>query len=209
MDRFHTDQRVLVKQDEDGTTVNRHGRVWRILTDGERAWILLDAKGGGEGDEKVRAYPDDCEPSDQATRPERRAAMQESKEPAPTIDRFGKDHWSTFAYVETRIVDYRGEPSRACMRCHADRHPLLVGENGNGSRYPTELKGGATLAHHDDWDCCDDLAREGLLENIGTSVNPAFRLTAKGRIVASQLRTFKSKSGNFDDFTPDLTAASP
>lgn len=209
MDRFHMGQRVLVKKDEDDKVVNRHGRVSRILTDGVRAWIHLDAKGGGESEEKVRAYPDDCEPSEKANRTERRAAARESKEPVPTIDAFGKDHWSTFAYIETRIVDYRGEPNRVHMRCHASRHPLLVSDNGDGSMHPTRLKGDATLAHHDDWDCCDDLEREGLLANVGSNVNPVFQLTPKGRVVASQLRTFKSKGGNFGEFTPDLSKATP
>jgi hypothetical protein len=200
MKRFHNSQRVFVKQDEDGTIVNRHGTVTRICTDGERAWVLLDAKGGGAGSDKVRCYPDDCEPPDVANRTERRAAGREASEPPITIDVFGQDHWSTFAYIETCVVDHGGRPSRHRMRCHAGRHPALVGAAGDASGCPTRLRGERTLTNHDDWDCCVDLEREGLLETIGTGVDPVFKLTPMGREVAVKLRQHKADGGSFSTF---------
>jgi hypothetical protein len=202
MDRFHTNQRVFVKKDEDDRVINQHGTVVRLLSHGVLAWVLLDAKGGGTGTEKILTSPGDCDPSNLATRPERRAALAESREPAPTLATFGKDHWSTFAYIETRIVDHSGFPYRQHMRCHGDRHPLLVVPDQDGRSYPTILKGGAVLTHHDDWDCLDDLEREGLLVNIGSGLHRCYELTADGRTVAAALRAHKAAGGAYATFSP-------
>lgn len=86
-------------------------------------------------------------------------------------DRFGKDHWSTFAYLETRIVDHKGTIAHAQMRCHATRHPIMLAaksgimsaSGADGSQYPTILAEGE-LPNHDDFDCIDDLIAAGLLE---------------------------------------------
>lgn len=71
------------------------------------------------------------------------------RDPVP-VEKFGKDHWSTFAYIETRCVDYKGVPDRDHMRCDVDRHPGLVnrGSGGSNQKYPTILKG-ARLENHD------------------------------------------------------------
>ncbi len=207
MDRLVMQQRVFVREDEDGKVVNRHGAVTRILSDGERAWVRLDAKGGGDGEEKVCVYPNGCDPSDRAVRTVRRFEEREVLKPAATLATFGKDHWSTFAYVETRIVDYGGVPDRRHMRCHGDRHPLLALPEQDGRGYPTILRGGAELAHHDDWDCLDDLEREGLLRNVGSGVNPRYELTDSGREVAARLRAHKAAGGNFATFEPGVRAA--
>jgi hypothetical protein len=198
-------QRVRVLKDEDGKAVQGPGvgTVTRVLTDGVRAWVTLDDAGSGTS--KVCAYPEDCEPAvavAHANRAERRAAARTASEPAPTIDLFGKDHWSTFAYIETLCVDNRGVPSREHMRCHAGRHPLQLGSAGDGSRYPTRLKDGSTLANHDDWDCADDLETEGLIENVGSGVNPAYRMTDEGWRVGAKLREHKATGGVFHNFEP-------
>jgi len=201
VNKFHTGQPVFVRKDEDDKTINKSGRVTRILTDGVRAWIELDTQPAS----KVLAYPEDCDPATDrgvGNRAERRKAAQTAAEPVPTMADFGKDHWSTFGYIETRCVDHGGSPQRESMRCHANRHPMLVGRNGDGSAHPTRLKGDKTLTHHDDWDCVDDLAREGLLENLGSAVNPRYRLTPRGRAIAAQLRAHKEAGGNFGAFTP-------
>jgi hypothetical protein len=95
---------------------------------------------------------------------------------------FGTDHWSTFAYVETRTVDHKGLLDHDRMRCHAGRHPVMLrakrrvsGGSADGSRYPTRIKASATpdpdgrygvteVPDHDDYDCLDDLIAAGLLE---------------------------------------------
>lgn len=60
------------------------------------------------------------------------------------------------------------------------------------------------LADHDDWDCVDDMELVGLLENIGTGTNPVFKLTALGRLVATQLRQHKMDKGTFRTFVPRI-----
>lgn len=102
-------------------------------------------------------------------------------EPVPMI-RWGKDHWTTFAYVETRWVDYQGTLSHDQMRCDRHRHPAFYsakrrvtafGTDADGARYPTRLKTEAPgpdgrwdsveLPGHDDYDCLNDAIREGLI----------------------------------------------
>ena len=159
---------------------------------------------------------------------------------APEIEmaRWGKDHWTTFAYIETRAVE--------CLAVDADRmrtHPRLHlrcfqmkrhgGSFGDGSRYPTRLKNGESVAPHDDWSCVEDMIAEGLLETAphhsdGTGKKPkvnsrmdfgqrcalcdpltgrcdaTYKLTPKGFAVAHQLREHKASGGNFADFMPTL-----
>ena len=38
-----------------------------------------------------------------------------------TVDEFGKDHWSLFAYIETRCVDHKGVLDLAHMRTKNSR----------------------------------------------------------------------------------------
>jgi hypothetical protein len=87
------------------------------------------------------------------------------------VGEFGKDHWSTFAYVETRTVDYDGQLSHDQMRCNPNRHPMLhaakrrgmLFDRGVDKEYPTRLLGGIERYDHDDYDCLDDLVAAGLL----------------------------------------------
>jgi hypothetical protein len=117
-----------------------------------------------------------------------------------SIAHFGRDHWSTFAYVETRIVDHDGVLERCHLRCIHQRHPFFAHRGGDASQYPTRLKGERMQADHDDWDCIDDLEAAGLLENVGTGINPVFRLTVYGEEVAGRLRAHKGRGGQFADF---------
>lgn len=108
-----------------------------------------------------------------------------NENPVP-VSRWGKDHWTTFAYVETRWVDHHGMLSHDKMRCDRQRHlvfyaakrRVITGFPGlaDGAKYPTRLKtetpggdgrwGVVELAAHDDYDCLDDAIREGLIEVI-------------------------------------------
>jgi len=102
--------------------------------------------------------------------------------PVPVV-RWGKDHWTTFAYVETRWVDHRGMLDHDRMRCDRHRHPVFyaakrrttaLGSDAGGARYPTRLKtetrgpdglwGVIDLTGHDDYDCLNDAISLGLLE---------------------------------------------
>lgn len=112
---------------------------------------------------------------------------------------FGKDHWSTFAYLETRCVDYEGRPDNRHMRCDPRRHPGLSHIKWNGD-YPTRLFGMVELPKHDDWDCVDDLVAAGLMELDGTGIHPVVKLTNLGHTVAAALRKHKAAGKNFSDF---------
>lgn len=114
---------------------------------------------------------------------------------------WGKDHWSTFAYVETRIVDYAGMLDHDHMRTDADRHPLLMSAkrraltaNLTGPKYPTKLKATAVpdadghysmvaLPDHDDYDCLEDAIAAGLLIVVTPTSDGSVYRDAHGHIV--------------------------
>ena len=123
------------------------------------------------------------------------------------MNKFGKDHWSTFAYIETRGVDYAGQPARNHMGCNDKRHPGLGKSRNCGwkDEYSTRLRGHTTskpnrVIGHDDWDCAYDLEEAGLLKDNGTGINPVFELTVLGFKVASLLRQHKAGGGVFATF---------
>ena len=118
------------------------------------------------------------------------------------IGNWGKDHWSTFAYIETLAVDHDGiaipEPCR--MRTNHKIHHYMGGPI-DGSGYPTILKNGNVVRGHDDWDCLDDAVISELLIEIGTDLHRAFSLTEIGREVANLLREHKANRGTFQNFS--------
>lgn len=144
--------------------------------------------------------------------------------------RFGKDHWSLFAYVEDRCVNGRngfGTLDRSRLRCNINNHPMLASPSHKGSpwklSYSTRLFGffqypdkanpdsatadGFQLRDHDDWDCLDDLDEAGFIELMST-VNGYVKLTKLGMRVAANLRAHKANGGTFANFTiNDLKAA--
>lgn len=120
------------------------------------------------------------------------------------INEWGKDHWSTFGYIETRIVDHKGVPAQGHMRCDEDLHPQFAHSGSFGRKHPTRLKGGKLQHDHDDWSCLDDAEEAGLLENTGTGMHRVYTLTKKGQKIANQLRTHKASGGQFATFTPEL-----
>jgi hypothetical protein len=202
--RFVTNLRVLVKKDEDGKEINAVGMVTRICSDGESAWILIEA---GMRNAKVRAFPEDCELAETSIQ-EQREARRKSGEPMATLESFGKDHWTTFMYLEMCCVEHKGLPDDLRrMRCDPKRHPLLahadlLGVLHDGGKYPTRLKGGVELQDHDDWDCAADLEAVGLIENIGSGAYPRFRMTTEGNRMASLLRVYKQHGGRYAEFSP-------
>lgn len=127
-----------------------------------------------------------------------------------TIDKFGKDHWSTFAYAECRMVDDRGILNREHMRCNIKRHPQFANSfntlQPDMPTSPTMLRGHfkdkrKARRGHDDWDCLYDLEAAGLLKLNGTGISPIVELTDYGRAVAGLLRKHKADGGNFSEFT--------
>ena len=155
--------------------------------------------------------------------------------PRLPIDQYGKDHWSTFAYIETRCVDHKGVLKNANMRTDVGRHPLFMARGfaspGDGSQYPTIYKGGE-LADHDDWDCLYDMVQLGLLtivmpkddalwevpvgsrgpiqyrDRLQTKeLKVRVKLTALGSQVAGELRAHKAKQRNYQTFSPSFAPA--
>ena len=115
---------------------------------------------------------------------------------------WGEDHWSIFAYIETRCVDYQGKPNPLHIQTNRYRHPAM-GNTHDGSAYSIRLKNRELPGpDYDEWDCLDDCEREGLLENIGTGINRAYKLTDKGLKIAAELRAFKANGGTFARFVP-------
>ena len=131
-----------------------------------------------------------------------------------TIEKFGKDHWSLFAYIETRTVDYNGILDKSHLRIKNDvvrnstPYPINVYWK---PEYGTKLKGyfdkkdkKLQLPNHDDLDCFDDLKKAGLIKNMGTGFNPVLNhpaeLTKFGISVASKLRNHKANGGYFSNF---------
>lgn len=121
------------------------------------------------------------------------------------ISRWGKDHWSTLAYLETIAVDHgpAAAPYRERMRCDPDIHPHMENQGNRfdpGARYPTRLAGGEELPGHDDWSCLEDAVTEGLLVDAGTGARPAYKFTPLGLRVIAKLRAHKQGGGNYGDF---------
>ena len=127
------------------------------------------------------------------------------------IEKWGKDHWSTFAYVETRVVDHRGYMDDRQLR-------------GKSPQYPTRLKGydeanpDTFITMHSDFDCIEDMVFRGLLvpqeDDMEWSDTSAYRnhgdryaLTDKGWAIAGQLRQHIAQPGsNYGNFTPEVAA---
>jgi hypothetical protein len=138
------------------------------------------------------------------------------------VEDFGRDHWSLFAYLETRCVDYKGTVNGAHLRHNPAKRPAVVGSDTRGlsalvagghrwkPEYGTRLRGfwkdgGGTdpsrqIEDHDDIDCLEDLEEAGLVKNEGSGLNPLIRMTKEGSRVAGLLREHKANGGNFAEF---------
>lgn len=122
------------------------------------------------------------------------------------VEKWGKDHWSTLAFLETVAVDYKGvldEKQQRRMRTDHDRHPGIrscYADGRVGQKYPTRLAGGEILHDHDDWDCFDDMIAAGFATNDGSGIMPIVHFTELGYQVASALRKHKSRGRNFASF---------
>jgi hypothetical protein len=122
------------------------------------------------------------------------------------VKEFGRDHWSTLAYIECVNVDGSGRPALERMRCNPSRHPGLA-EGRRGPRiewqtsWSSHTKSGILLTGHDDFDCVNDLEKAGLIVVHGTGNNPVYRLTVDGWRVVNDLRQHKANGKNFGDYS--------
>lgn len=142
---------------------------------------------------------------------------------ATPVSKFGKDHWSMLAYLETLCVDGRegiGTIDKRRVRCNENTHPLCKGiysgESAWKPNYSTRLFGffefpdrgdtqkaveaGLQLLGHDDWDCADDLEAACFVEVINIA-NGFVRMTKEGSRVCGLLREHKSTGGMFANFS--------
>ena len=127
---------------------------------------------------------------------------------------WGKDHYSTLTYIETRCVESIngvGSPKIRQIQTNFNRHPYFdnshpaIGQHIDGADYPIRLKDGIELAGplYDEWDVLDDLERWGLIENVGTGFQRVYRFLDEGNRIVGQLRAHKTRGGNYADFVPD------
>lgn len=103
------------------------------------------------------------------------------------VERFGKDHWSLFAYVAGLAIDRRSaDPARL---------------RSDGLCYPTRLRAGqpAPVTGHNDYDCLADLEAAGLIEALPGLV---CRLTPAGLRMYAALIEHKQNRGAFATFRP-------
>lgn len=134
---------------------------------------------------------------------------------------WGKDHWSTLAYVEYVCVecggfevgaDSRMRTNSHNFRVHAQQNPKPKRPGGfaqgtvmkpeQGSR----LNNGQVVVDHDDWGCVQDFVPYGLFTVARTHAmnhNQVLQLSEKGRAVAADLRRHKAAGGTFADYVPE------
>lgn len=140
------------------------------------------------------------------------------------VEKFGRDHWSLLAYLETICVDALdqwGQIDRNKLRVNIKTHPLLVGhiqarailaleKPPYGYKYGTRLKGHTeenpnVIKEHDDWDCLENLDKAGFVEFL-TLTSGGVRMTDTGIVIAAQLRAHKARGGNYAMFEPEQIA---
>lgn len=146
------------------------------------------------------------------------------------VESWGKDHWSTLAYVETLAVDGQQSIDLRRMRVDNSRHPLLA-HHVSDMKYPTCLHGGVELYDQDDWDCLADAVGAGFIKILGLPRNyldvepgrrgmilpslprkalstggfmwtgkPKVKFTPLGITVVASLRAHKASGGTFSTF---------
>lgn len=132
------------------------------------------------------------------------------------VERWGKDHWSTMAYLFTRCMDHAGVIDNRHMRTHPRVHRGLVGitlgKIQDGSAWPTRLRDGEA-ERHDDWSCLEDMVAAGVLtaqarvrytsQMFGGS-EARVRFTDVGKRVAQALLVHKVDGGQYAKFEMGL-----
>ena len=129
---------------------------------------------------------------------------------------WGKDHWSTFAYLVTRAVDGKGMIDNRRMRCSArlHRHFAHTGTAAlgmEGSKSPTFLAGGALMEGHDDWSCLEDMVHAGLIkaeyrekypDRTFGNMEARIELTELGLAYSALITQHKVTGNSFGNFRP-------
>jgi len=120
------------------------------------------------------------------------------------IEAWGKDHWSLYAYIGARCMDYKGVLDHRHMRGGGTISPGEKRGIPAGEAYPTMTKNGEIFGH-DDFNCLDDIEEAGLVENMGTGILPVCRFTENGYEILKQLQKHRMEGGNYQRFTPHMS----
>lgn len=139
------------------------------------------------------------------------------------ITLWGRDHWSTLAYLDSKIVNgaymrMQLDPRMRAGRRHyrmlweASRSLPRSRKYGMGNavvmedKYGSRLNDGTYAVGHDDWHCVQDFANEGLLTVDVEALEPNVKFTwsEKGRTVVDALLKHKRNGGSFSDFVLQL-----
>lgn len=128
---------------------------------------------------------------------------------------WGKDHWATLAYVETVATDCAGFQVGSDPRMRSNRRNYRVMQDcmkprrakGGGIgmvmnlEHGTRLNDGQSVVGHDDWNCLQDMANEGLFNLDASGVEPGItlHLSAKGQAWCATLRTHKQAGGTYSN----------
>jgi predicted transcriptional regulator len=135
-------------------------------------------------------------------------------------ERFGRDHWSTFAYLAHCATAREGEPDRNKMRTHPKNRHLMSQIQAmmtlSGVEWSkTRLAGGVEIDEHDDYDCMYDLIDAGLFLSVGSGAHPLVKLTDEGfrilKLVSDFLRAGVPGRtyGDFRPYDPSWAPVSP
>jgi hypothetical protein len=130
---------------------------------------------------------------------------------------WGRDHWSTLAYIETKLVNHgetvvEFDPRMRQKRRHfrlllqalpGHRKPgAIVQGQAMEAQHGSRLSDGSYLPWHDDWDCVTDMIEEGLFENDGGDgelIGYPLKLTELGYAATAAIRKHKAEGGNFSN----------
>jgi hypothetical protein len=127
---------------------------------------------------------------------------------------WGRDHYSTLAYVEARLVEgcytVSFDPR---MRQNRRHFRVLPGRKGQGvpmsPEHGSRLADGTYLPWHDDWCCVQDMLQAGLFEGDPDDwdAGMTLKLSDKGHAAAAALRKHKAEGGSFSNCGPVVLGA--
>lgn len=139
---------------------------------------------------------------------------------------WGKDHWSTLAYIETVMEGCAGFQVGVDARMKTGRyHARVLASTPNPKRttrpsaaiamvmrpeHATVLKDGTRVEQHDDWHCLYDFQDAGLF-NTTERFQPGdvLHFSPLGHALAAGLRAHKAQGGRFADYVPDPALLAP
>lgn len=127
---------------------------------------------------------------------------------------FGRDHWSTLAYIECKLTDDNGYSVRfdARMRQNRRHFRILPGGGLHGIPMPvgegSRLADGTFLRGHDDWNCIQDMLHLGWFEGTDEDWDAGMKLklTPIGVAATAALRNHKMSGGTFSNAGPAVLA---